>query len=393
RGPWNALHNAALDGCTAVAVALLSRGSSAKIDRGDPKGRTPLSLAAGKGHSRIVRILLNKGANPSAVDDNGLTALLVAAHQGHLDVVKMLVQAGEDLEQVDPYGHTPLHIAAANGQGGVVRVLLEAGANPDSRLPDGRTPMLSAAEDGHPDTIRELLRANADPCLGYVDRSGLNCGPLDAAAESGQLASVLLLIQELGIMGCGGASGGQKALQLAAREGKLDILVALTNAGVVDPGAALAIGAAHGRETCVRFLLLRQQKKSGQSINVSIVSYVNNTLGHAGLPPLAQSVISCAPHAPRIMRMLMDAGADAKSALPLVGLNGMFVPIKTPLNLVDIYIAEKRVGRGRAATKEELSTMQAMRRLLLLVDAVHAISWLWHSDIPPTPKATPMARQ
>lgn len=60
---------------------------------------------------------------------------------------------------------------------------------------------------------------------------GVMCVPLDGAAERGQLDVVHMLIQQVGIKGCGGVSGGAKALELAAREGYLDILVALTNAG------------------------------------------------------------------------------------------------------------------------------------------------------------------
>ncbi|CAM9339138.1 unnamed protein product, partial [Hapterophycus canaliculatus] len=378
RGPWSDLHSAAISGCTAHMIALLSRRPIAQINRGDPKCRTPLLIAAGEGHTRIVQVLLERGANPSVADDNGLTPLLIAAQQGHLPVTKMLVKAGENLEQLDPSDRTPLHIASITGKWEVVRELLEAGADPNTRVPDGRTPLYSAAEEGHVCVIRELLRAKADPSLGLSDMEGAACGPLDGAAERGQSAVVNTLIQQLGLERCGGASGGRQALRIAAREGHLAILMALTNAGVLDMGEALTDGAASGHEGCVKFLL-RQQEASRSLGNAGSMHYVNNTRGFCGLPPLASALIFCSSSAPRIVRILMDAGVDATSTVSLVQ-SGVLISTETPLDLVELIISEKRV-RGRDATKDELLIMKAIRRLLLREDAVHAVSWLWQSDV------------
>lgn len=77
RGPANELHSAAIQGSVERVVALLSRGSIDIIDHGeDEDGRTPLIMAASEGHYRVVRILVNKGANLSRADDKGANALL-----------------------------------------------------------------------------------------------------------------------------------------------------------------------------------------------------------------------------------------------------------------------------------------------------------------------------
>lgn len=39
---------------------------------------------------------------------------------------------------------------------------------------------------------------------------------------------------------------------------------------------------------------------------------------------------------------------------------------------------------GENATKEQLNGLEGIRRLLLRVEAVHATSWLWQSDVPST---------
>ena len=43
------------------------------------------------------------------------TALHAAAQNGHTDIVKLLLDAGADKDVVDKYGDTPLHVAAENG--------------------------------------------------------------------------------------------------------------------------------------------------------------------------------------------------------------------------------------------------------------------------------------
>ena len=106
------LHVAARDGSTERTVSLLSRGAI-DIDEGTPDdGVTPLMLAAGLGYSRVVRILLNKGANVAMVDSSGMTALHWAAQGGHLAVTKLLVKAGADVEAKASQGCTPLNLAA-----------------------------------------------------------------------------------------------------------------------------------------------------------------------------------------------------------------------------------------------------------------------------------------
>lgn len=74
RGRENELHRTVGCGSIEGTISLLSSGSI-DIDQGDPKGVTPLMISAAHGHSRVVRILLEKGANVSLVDDSGYAAL------------------------------------------------------------------------------------------------------------------------------------------------------------------------------------------------------------------------------------------------------------------------------------------------------------------------------
>ena len=66
----NELHTAADDGCIVRTLAFLSRGLI-DVNQGTPEGWTPLMFAAQSGHSRVVELLLKRGAIVSIVYDEG----------------------------------------------------------------------------------------------------------------------------------------------------------------------------------------------------------------------------------------------------------------------------------------------------------------------------------
>ena len=57
-------------------------------------GFTPLFVAALKGCSQVVEILLEKGANINFFSKKGTTPLCVAAQNGHEQVVQLLLEKG-----------------------------------------------------------------------------------------------------------------------------------------------------------------------------------------------------------------------------------------------------------------------------------------------------------
>ncbi len=121
------------------------------------------------------------------------------------------------LEAADSRGETPLLTAADEGHVEVMSALIEAGANPNSRSWIRGTPLFVAAQEGHMDAVKMLLRAKADPLLNHDRFIGgdLQYVPLDIAAENGQFKVVRELLQQTGIEGCGGGSGGLNALRLS----------------------------------------------------------------------------------------------------------------------------------------------------------------------------------
>jgi ankyrin repeat protein len=64
-----------------------------------------------------------------AVDGEGMSALHFAAEYGHTEVVSVLLEAGADVMALDYRGHSALKVTARCGHTNVVSVLLEAGTH------------------------------------------------------------------------------------------------------------------------------------------------------------------------------------------------------------------------------------------------------------------------
>lgn len=86
---------------------------------------------------------------------------------------------------------------------------------------------------------------------------------------------------------------------------------------------------------------------------------------------------------PRAVRLLIEAGADTTAPpLRVSGEEGVVEFNGPPLALVNQDIHEKKVS-GLDATEEQLHGLEAVRRLYLRVEAVHAVSWLWRNHANP----------
>jgi serine/threonine-protein phosphatase 6 regulatory ankyrin repeat subunit A len=83
------------------------------------------------GHEALVRLLLEKGADPESKDASGQTPLRWAVEKGHVAVARLLVEKGADPESKDVSGQTPLRRAAEKGHVAVARLLVEKGARHD----------------------------------------------------------------------------------------------------------------------------------------------------------------------------------------------------------------------------------------------------------------------
>lgn len=153
-----AIHVAAMQG-NSGAVGIFIENRPAVLEARDGYGNTPLLLAAEAGYEAIVKMLLEKGAQPDTQDRYGNTALTTATSRGHEAVVRRLLRKAADPDIVNDKGGTALIYAAQYGYVGIARRLLLHGARTDIRNNAGKNALMQAALHGHENIVR-LFRAH-----------------------------------------------------------------------------------------------------------------------------------------------------------------------------------------------------------------------------------------
>ena len=103
------------------------------------------------------------GENERDVDEE----LRAAAQKADLKLVRHLLETGADPNKFDEISQTALHHAVISGSKECVRMLLDAGANIDAHEEQmaGNTPLIEAARSGSLEMTRMLVKAGADPFI------------------------------------------------------------------------------------------------------------------------------------------------------------------------------------------------------------------------------------
>jgi ankyrin repeat protein len=136
----------------AMVRDLLTAGADPEVR--DHFGFTTLMRAAGRGQARVVRVLLEHGAEVNAKSDPGpdgapallRTPLMLAAMSGDLRTLFLLLRAGADPLAIDRHGYTALHWAAYRAApSAVIQTLLAQKVPVDARDASERTPLMLAA--------------------------------------------------------------------------------------------------------------------------------------------------------------------------------------------------------------------------------------------------------
>ena len=140
-------------------------------------GMTPLMLAADLGRIELVKILLDRGADPNAFGDDFHTAL----HFGHYhpngpDVVALLLAHGARHDVTNSWGETPLQSASRFARAASIELLLKAGADP---LAAGPGQQLSIHRIAHATTV-----GDADDCFRLLLDAGSPVDAMDASSRT-----------------------------------------------------------------------------------------------------------------------------------------------------------------------------------------------------------------
>ena len=133
-------------------------------DVGDEAGMTALSIACKNHHLKIMRLLLEAGANPNHMTKVGSSPLKLCLKRpaGADKAVKILLEYAPDLDRRDEEGNTVLHDCHRWNRS-VARHLVNAGADVRALNKAGQSPLYNAVNSGSTDIVRYLLSKHADP--------------------------------------------------------------------------------------------------------------------------------------------------------------------------------------------------------------------------------------
>ena len=114
-------------------------------------GFQPLGLACYFDQFDVAEYLVKAGAPINSPSQNDLKAAPIqsATAAGHAKIVRMLLENGANPNVREQGGYTPLHAAAQNGDEEMIRALIFGGADLNIKSDDGRTPLDLAMEGGH----------------------------------------------------------------------------------------------------------------------------------------------------------------------------------------------------------------------------------------------------
>ena len=224
-------------GLEAVHAALATTPDA--IKQFNAAGFNVLNPPIVEGRTEMVKLLLEKGADPNLPENSGLYPIHRAAQQGRLEIAQLLLKAGvkPQTETRNPGKATPLFFAAQSDHADVAKLLLDSGA---------------AIEAG-----REFYRAGSGPELHP---------PLYAAFEKSTEGATAMLLNERGAKVDQPLPHGDFPLHLAARKNLVKVVELLLSRGVdvnlpnKKNQTALEAAAGDGAKGSVEFLLERGAK-------------------------------------------------------------------------------------------------------------------------------------
>ncbi|KAL3670782.1 hypothetical protein V7S43_003968 [Phytophthora oleae] len=244
---------ASLYGYLDVGRTLLEHGAA--LEFSDPSGNTPLMMAAAYKQVKMIKLLLEAGADVNAQACNRETALRFAT-TANAECVRLLLDGGADIDMAGSNNCSPLQRAVTSGLVDVVTLLLSRGANCNSVDDDGDTVLHEAVLHGHSEIVRLLLEHGAS-----VDvANGMGWTPLILASQRGHTDMATLLIEKDASVDVR-TGDDRTALTLAAEEGHLEIVRVLIQKGAQvnvpdsDSQTPLMKAAYRGHEEIVRLLI------------------------------------------------------------------------------------------------------------------------------------------
>ena len=340
-----ALHWAAANGNAELARILIYAGAGvgARTRNGS---YAPLHLASQEEHVEVVKALLAAGADPNALTSTGaVTPLHFAAESGNVEVIMALVEHGAEVKRAERvWGHTPLMFAAAKNRAGAVAALLQRGADPEitgsvidvikreredrefKKRHDEIVEVLFG-EDAGPVVIRDKREAGVTASDAVIARAVqftaaylANRPPSYSEADPVKPRGNYSLRQTEEIRGYGGLT----ALTLAAREGQMEVAMALLDGGAdinqAEAGgrhSPLLLAAINGYFDLAMMLLERgaDPNLASDNGNTPLFATVSTEWNPSSRPPPPTHNLYQKTSYLEVMEALLKQGADVNARL------------------------------------------------------------------------------
>ena len=338
---------AAMNGNRDAVRALLKDGADVNTTQAD--GMTALHWAAQKGDVELAKVLLYASANLKATTRiGGYTPLLIASKNGDAAMIETLTTAGADANTSTMNGTTPLMLASAAGKAAAVKALIDHGANVNAKENvKGETALTFAAALGRADVIRILTANGADlkvttKAVDLTDfakeeqerlaaERGLNAGGQagrggapggrGGAPQGPQIAGVTRQYNYTELVAFW---GGLAPMHLAARQGEIESVKALIDAGADvnqrgagDPVTPLLIATMNGHFDLAKLLLDKGADPNLSQANgvTPLYAALNCQWSDKALYPQPRAYEQQHASYLDLMKSLLEKGADPNARL------------------------------------------------------------------------------
>jgi|GEM_PF-2763549 len=202
--PWGLSGDALVQTRQKILRTLVQAG--ADVNAQDKDGWTPLLWSIRNSEIGLIEEVLRQGANPNLVSKSGYSPLMEAVNYGKTDVVQLLLEAKAEVNLKDIESEWSALHYVANGsesakqqdsvQAEIATLLIKAGAHKNALTKTGsHTPLTLATVNNRPLTAAALIAGGVDATLAFNN----SWSPLMRAVYDGnmELISVLLTAADI----------------------------------------------------------------------------------------------------------------------------------------------------------------------------------------------------
>ena len=223
----NALLCACRTGQSESVKFLLEEGANVNVTK--PDGNTCLHVAVkGNCNKEALQKCIENGTSINAMNNEGKTALIFACESAQTGSVALLLKEGGDPNISDAYGFTSLHSAVvACCTNETLHEIINHQVNIDAQNNNGRTALWIACIFRQQETVKILLKAGSNSNI--ADHEGHTS--LSAAVFGNCSKNIIRTMIKHGANVNATNKESVTALMLASKEGNVDAMNILINAG------------------------------------------------------------------------------------------------------------------------------------------------------------------